>query len=188
MSLLSRLERVLQTRQSDLIGCQRQNRLRGEDSSWRFLRGNALCAQLGYKIRGHTPVDDFDVFLRLADEEYGDCVVTFRGGQAKSWWGEDFYLLGAITKLYICETLKHVLVLQEVDSRLDLVIVEVPDAEQCGALVQLALNKWRNLDRIKKDSPRAKALCQYCPVSRQCDALDLERGETHDWPNSKPVG
>lgn len=188
MSLVQRLERSLDCRQSELIGCWRQNRLRGEDTSWRNLRGNALCAQLGYKIRASTPVDDFDVFFRPGDEDHGDSIITFRGGNVKPWWTDDLKLLGALAKLYICETLKSVLVLHELDAGLHTIVVPVPTVEECNALVQDALNKWKNMDRIKKDSPRAKVLCQYCPVWRQCDSMDLERGEMYDWNLTHAVG
>lgn len=182
MSVVEKLVRSLDLRQSELIGCQRQNRLRGEENSWRFLRGNALCAHLGYKIRASTPVDDFDVFFRQ-DEELGDIIITFRGGPWKSWWDEDIELLGALGKLYVCATLKAVLVLHEVDSELK--SLGFPIVAEPEPLVQAALVKWREMDRIKKDSPRAKALCQFCPVWRECDRLDLERGDIHDWNNAR---
>jgi len=179
-----KLERSLYAKGSELVGCQRQNRIRGEDNSWRFIRGNALCAHLGYKIRASTPIDDFDVFFRQ-DEELGDIIVTFRGGSWKPWWDEDIQLLGALSKLYVCQTLSSVLVLHELDSSIQGVVRPVGDLDECSKLVQAALDKWRDMGRIRKDSPRAQALCQFCPVWRECNRLDLERGDIHDW-NRRP--
>lgn len=184
MQAVDRLQRILQTRQSELVGCQRQNRFRGPDTSWRYLRGNALCAQLGYKITVNTPIDELDVFYEPEEK----VIIFYRGGKWKPWWAHDIELTLALCKLYLNEGVTGAYVLHELDNELTQTYVSSPDSDEASELVQVALEGWRNHSRIHKDSPRAQALCQYCPVKRQCDAVDLEQGATHDWPAGYRVG
>lgn len=178
------LKRSLQLKDSELIGCIRQNRWREEPLPWGFLRGNALCSLVGLKIRGYSPAGEFDVFLR----HDGDLIVLFRGGRWKEWWNEDIYLLAALSKLYISSTLKGAIVLHELDNKLEEVYVTAPSTEEAKVLVQTALDNWMASKRIRKDSPRARAYCFHCPVKKQCDSTDLQEGEDRDWPADYRAG
>jgi hypothetical protein len=142
------------------------------------MRGNALLALAGIKVSGTTPVDDFDVFLG----QYRSVIYTFRGGKWKPWWDEDLRMLGALGVLYLNEALEGVIVLHELDNDITEVYIPAPSKDEASLLVERAVIGWREFARIPKNSPRALVLCQYCPIKRQCDALDLEKGDTSDWP------
>lgn len=185
-SLAASLQRSLSLRNSELTGCPRQNRLSGMDNSWRMARGNALCALHGYKVNFNTPIEEIDVFATEIDD--GLDLITFRGGRWKEWWNWDIRILLSLAKLYLSDNVSGAIVLHEVDNSLSEVYIESPNKDEASALVQTVLNRWKDYARIPKNSPRALALCGYCPVKARCDALDLEKGETSDWPNNYQPG
>lgn len=186
-TLASSLKRSLALRNSELIGCPRQNRMAGLDNSWRMARGNALCALQGYKVSFSTPIEEIDVFVTGQEDERLD-LITFRGGKWKEWWNRDVELLLALAVLYLSPNVNGAIVLHEVDNQLSEVYIASPSKDEASALVQAALSRWKEHARILKNSPRALALCGYCPAKARCDALDLEKGETSDWPDSYQPG
>jgi len=180
--LVDELNRLLATTSSELIGCMRKNRWDPNASDWRFTRGNAVLGHLGYKVRCYSPIGEFDIYIRHG----GEHILLFRGGNWKAWWKEDIHLLLALCQLYTSAKIKGAIVLQELDSKLYEHYVEAaPEPEK---MVQHALDQWRDFARISKNSPRSTAYCPYCPVKARCDAEDLARGQTSDWPKGYQVG
>jgi len=181
--MIEKLKRLLTTRESELVGCTRRNRLAHDlPVPWRFMRGNSLLAVLAMKIRMNTPIGEIDVFYEAPD------LLAFRGGTWKPWWNEDFRLLAAIALLYLSGNVRGVHVFQELDGELSERYVDAPSLGEAQGLVQDALEKWRAFARIPKNGPRGFASCPHCPVKRACDALDLEQGATNDWPVDYTAG
>lgn len=187
--LLEKLQHSLSLRRTEAIGCPRQNRAVGVADTWDTIRGNGLCILSdAHRISFRIPTgEDIEVFIRRGEEIDTINIVTFRGGKWKPWWTEDIRLLLAFAKAYLDERVTGAWLLHEFDNKLNESYIVGPSADEASKLVQTALTRWKDNERIPKNSPRAY-LCQYCPIKRQCDALDLEKGETSDWPDDYRVG
>lgn len=173
-----KLNRLLSFRHCPLVGCARQHRL-APLTGWKFARGNALLAYLGgNKVSVGTPAGDFDVYL------YWGAVMSFRGGPFKEWWREDMLMLQAVVTKWGPEAPGPYegLLVQELDNRPVLHYFDAPSLEEAERLSQSALSAWKKQERIRKNTQRAYAVCPHCPARMECLALDLERGETGDWP------
>jgi len=187
---LSDLQAKLKCKDCSLIGCARRNRWSPQPIDWRYLRGNAVleCAGRKERVTGGRDVGSFDVYLAYGWRERTETVaLVFRGGRWKSWWEADFQLLAALIVRYNFP-ITGVVVLRELDSELTEHYVAAPPSELAGAGIRKAIERWETSQRIPKNSDRAKASCLYCPVKARCDALDMERNETDDWPQGYRVG
>lgn len=165
-----------------VLGCVRRNVLgRAEGQlEWRFLRGNALLLLLGtrrmVRVKG---LPDFEVIRGDAQQ-----TLLFRGGQRQPWWDEDAKLLMALQMQANFGCGGGCIIVQELDGQLKEWYVAPPSQEEAQNLYREAVEAWRNRSRIAKSSVRARvALCPHCPVKRTCDLMDLEAGETSDWPS-----
>jgi hypothetical protein len=166
-------------RHPDVLGCIRRNRL-DPSTPWRWARGNSLLLLIGETAPLQTPFGGFDVFYRGTED--GLWLLQFRGGQRQPWWDEDALLLAALVLTYSSLNPVGVSTISELDGQLYIHYLGSPDAEEAFHLAEAAMERWKRGERIAKDSPRGKAICPYCPVRNPCLLLDLEAGETHDWP------
>jgi len=162
-----------------LVGCTRANQWGSRN--WRNVRGDAVLAAIGTLCPIDTPAGPFNVYLFNHD------ILQFRGGQWKDWWRDDCQLLGAVVNNYTSFNVKTVDLIQEVDGNLSIHYIDIPTSDEAQVLISRALRDWWDAGRIAKDSPRAY-VCKFCSVKGKCDALDQERGQTHDWPPNYKVG
>lgn len=172
---------TVSTRDSEVLGCPRRNRWSGQRKLWRILRGNTILAALGTRVTFDTAIGPVDVFIR------DTTLLAYRGGKWKSWWIEDLTLLLALCHMSGINVIQAAL-LQELDSKLTTHYIGAPPHEEAGRLVSAAIERWRSEARIPKNSGRAAVTCPWCPVKAACDAKDLERGETADWPSDYRIG
>jgi len=135
-----------------------------------------------------TPAGTFETYVAFGWYKVGECVVlTFRGGRWKPWWDDDLRLLAALVTRYHYPV-TGVVALNELDGELREHYVSAPSSEWADEAIRKAIERWEGSQRIPKNSDRAKSYCLYCPVKARCDALDLEKGDTNDWPPDYRVG
>lgn len=159
-----------------LIGCMRKNAW--VDESWRDYRGNALLKLLSnVTIELDSPAGYFEVYARMP------YLLQFRGGHRKVWWDHDIKKILALAK-----HLQGCILIQEVDGNLHQHYIESPSTSEAESIVLAMREKWEGLERIAKNTQRAHVMCHHCPVKKRCDALDLERNQTDDWPKDYHVG
>lgn len=177
--LLTELREKTLTRHPGVIGCPRRNRLDAAQS-WRWARGNSLLALIGDKISIEAPFGVFDTFYRITTES--EWLLQFRGGAHQPWWDEDALLLASTVIVYSNLNPAGVSTISELDGQLGVRYTGSPTVEEASRFATDALRRWQESRRIAKDSPRGKAICSYCPVRNPCLLLDLESGDTADWP------
>jgi hypothetical protein len=178
-NILTLIQQSLSTSRTPLLGCPRQNLWSPQE--YRDYRGEALLAAVGSKCQIDTPYGSLDFYM------YGPWVLQFRGGYKKPWWDEDVTLLCAIVSRWCSIQPDGVIIIQELDGKLSQYYVDAPSADTARALVDAAIKRLTAEDRISKSSPRA-SICRHCLVKKACDALDLERGQTQDWPKGYVIG
>ena len=183
--LLQRLKDVVWTTPCPVVGCTRQHVLAGQEGQqeplWRFLRGNTVLACLGARVELEGPWGPFHIWL--TDDRW---LLQFRGGRLQPWWIEDCKLLLALVMTYTTLKVEGCTLLQELDGKLQTHYIDCPSAAEKKELLDGALQRWEQQTRYVKNQPRALAACQHCPVRRECDLMDLARGETADWPGKRP--
>src|SRR5512135_1199112 len=165
----------LPMRKIPLTGCLRKNRLtENETPTWRDVRADALLSVLGARqvFPGPNNTPPWEAYVRAP------YLITFRGGNWKEWWQKDLEVLAALARSI---GLHGVVVLHEFAGALNIVYIQCP-ADHL-ALIEKAVSEWQRSDRINKSSPQGRAWCRFCPVSSACMQIDLERGQTDDWPN-----
>jgi hypothetical protein len=149
---------------------------------WRNIRGDAILSAIGMRGAIVVPsVGTFEIYL------YGEWLLQFRGGRHKPWWDGDCKLLVAIVNAHSVLHLRGACIIEELDGALSEYYVEAPVGDEAQQLVAHALQAWQTEGRIPKNSPRAY-VCHFCAAKRSCDATDVERQETHDWPPAYRAG
>lgn len=175
------LERQLAVVPPPFLGCARQRRL-VETRPWSLARMNALLYVAGQLAVVYWREHHFDVFLSRVDPF---TLLMVRGGSWQNWWVEDAHALIAVVNANSNLQVRGVEVIHELDSKLHARYVEAPTEAEARRITSM-LESWHPDTRLVKNSPRAWVACNRCPVRRACDALDLEQGQTADWPGGKP--
>jgi hypothetical protein len=179
-----KLRKHLHLEDSGLVGCKRRNLWTSDNTSWRWIRGNALLALAGEKTGTHTPAGYHEFF------HTGPFVLAFRGGPWKDYWVDDFLDLWSLAAEYWPHELSRtILVLHENAGELDIKYLPVPDSLNPAERVEGMLAHLRAdpPGRISKGATQARHVCWYCPAKARCDATDRLRNETHDWSPYYPI-
>lgn len=191
MDITDELERCLRTDNPIFIGCIRRNEwTKGEVVPYRFYRGNSLLALVGQRTKIAYPPGFFDAWVREKGDGGYD-VLTFRGGPYKPYWDEDCRLLAACVAAYTALQIDGCMLLHEFDNTLRVRYFGLPADYKC--LVEQQVEAWKagtpeEPTRLGKHTRRAYSYCYNCPVLDKCDALDLIKGDTGDWPQQKRKG
>jgi len=149
---------------------------------WRNYRGNAILKVLATgKARHSSPLGDFELYIRYP------YILQFRGGKKKPWWESEVQKLLALTSGTEKAFYEGCILIQELDGELHEHYIVSPSPAEAAQIVLGLTERAEDLHRIMKNSQQAY-MCRFCTVKRQCDALDLERGETDDWPSDYVAG
>lgn len=185
--LVSQLYSLLAVRQCKLVGCLRQNSLIGDgEERWRMIRGNAILHALGRKVTIEYPLGIFDAFIR--QDEEGTHLLTFRGGSMKKFWEDDAQMLAACVMVFSQLPIDTIKIVREEDGKIQIhTLLPEQDADH---MVESALTEWdqKPVGRIYRQSTRGRIWCPHCPVASRCAAIDLEYGQTKDWPSGGQNG
>ncbi len=175
-NLLQELKQKFLSTECPLVGCMRQNAWSAR-TRWQDYRGKAILMALGKMQHHHSDLcGDYDTYA------YGDYLLQYRGGHKKVWWEHDITKLLAVTQIYV-----GCILIQEVDGELHQHYIPAPSQEEAKHLLLALRERWSSLERIAKNTQRAY-MCRYCPVKARCDALDVEQGQTDDWPDHYKAG
>lgn len=182
VQVLDELAKVAWAPPPPVLGCIRQNVL-APKQAWRYLRGNAVLALIGTKLEITTPFGWLTVWIRYHED--GPVLLQFRGGKFSTWWIDDCAVVVGLINNHTTLGVIGTLLVQELDNALTTHYFTAPT--NAGALAQEALAQWRKEQRLQRQSTKALYMCPRCPVLKRCMAMDLERGETADWPKDFTV-
>lgn len=161
------------------IGCRRRGKWSSQSSTWRFMRGNALLAQLGSKTQLETPAGPFEYYT-LADH-----LLQFRGGPFSPHWLEDFYDAWAVAQYWNSneELSRHIILVHEDRGNMQLEVHSVPESIDAAVRAAKILTELQAdpPGRISKATAYAIKVCRFCPVRIRCNTQDKFEGNMVDW-------